>query len=157
MTTIKLRPHHALDIISKYGHGAQFIPHPYGHAVHRVAKTILSDLELRVQFVVGADEICQPCQHLRADGLCDDVLSQLDPPIPKQKYNDDLDRRLLAYLGFEPGTVMTVREYLALVNERTPGIEVICTHPKEDRRSRLDGLQWGLVKLGLRDDREEGS
>jgi len=37
---MKLRPHHVLDIVSAIGHGAEFRPHPYGHAVHTVAEAI---------------------------------------------------------------------------------------------------------------------
>ena len=149
---MKLRPHHTLDIVSSYGHGAEFKPHPYGHAVHTVAKTILADLDTPVELIVGADEICRPCKHLQPDGLCDDVLSQLDPPISKQKYNDDLDRRLFAYLDIKPGTAMSVRQFLSIVNEHVPGIEAICTHPKEDSERRLEGLTRGLIQLGLRSE-----
>ena len=150
MAIMKLRPHHILDIISGHGQGARFEPHPYGHAVHTVAEAILSNVDTKVELVVGADEICRPCKHLRPDGLCDDILSQLDPPISKQGYNDDLDRRLLAHLGLEPVTVMTVRHYLEVIAKETPGIEKICTHPEEDPKRRLDGLTQGLAKLGIR-------
>jgi hypothetical protein len=152
MSVMKLRPHHILDIISGYGHAAEFKPHPYGHAVHSVAQAILSDTELKVEFIVGADEICQPCRHLTSDGLCEGVLHQLDPPLSKQEYNDTLDRRLFDYLGFAPGTVMTIRQYLKIVDKKVPGIEEICTHPKEDQRQRLDGLIRGLIKLGIRNN-----
>ena len=50
-------------------------------------KTILSNLDIEFEFVVGADEICRPCTHLGADSRCDDVLHQLDSPISKQEYN----------------------------------------------------------------------
>jgi len=156
METMELRPHHILDIVKGYGAGSAFKPHPYGHAVHTVAKQILSDLETKVRLVVGADEICRPCIHLQPDGLCDDVLHQLDPPISKQIYNDDLDRRLLAYLGLTAGTVMTIREYLTIVSDYVPGIEQLCTHPKEDRQARLQGLIGGLEKLGIRGNLASG-
>ena len=152
MDIMELRPHHILDIVKSYGAGSAFRPHPYGHAVHTVAKQILSDLEIKVRLIVGSDEICQPCIHLQPDGLCDDVLHQLNPPISKQTYNDDLDRRLLAYLGLTACTVMTVREYLTIINDHVPGIEQLCTHPKEDRQARVDGLTRGLQKLGIRGD-----
>ena len=152
MSIMKLRPHHILDIISNYGHNVELKPHPYGHAVHRVAEAILSDMEIMVEFIVGADEICQPCKHLTSDGLCDDVLHQLDPPISKQEYNDALDRRLFDYLGFEPGRTIAIRQYLEIVNKKIPGVEEICTHPKENKRQRLDGLIRGLIKLGIRDN-----
>lgn len=149
MKMMRLRPHHLLDIISAYGHDAEFKPHPYGHDLHRVAQAVLSNMEVKVEFIVGADEICRPCKHLRSDGRCDDILQDLSPPISKQKYNDDLDHRLFAYLGFSPGTIMTVRQFLKILKEKVPGIEMLCTHPTEDKKIRLDGLMRGLFKLGI--------
>lgn len=150
MNAMKLRPHHVLDILTTYGHGGQFTPHPYGHAVHLVAATMLSGLDLEVRFVIDADEICVPCKHLLPNGKCADVLHQLSPPISKQKYNDELDSRLFEYLGLGASPVMTLREYLEIVNNHLPGLEKICTHPKENQQERLKGLQEGLTKLGIR-------
>ena len=152
MATMQLRPHHTLDIISSYGQGAEFKPHPYGHAVHTVAEAILSDLDMQVELIVGADEICQPCKHLRPNGRCDDVLSQLDPSISKQEYNDNLDRRLFAHFGLDPGAAMSVRQFLESVNGHVPGIEEICSHAKEDPARRLEGLRQGLIELGIRQE-----
>jgi len=147
---MKLRPHHILDIVTDYGEGVRFEPHPYGHSLHIVAKAITSDTSIKTQLVVGADAVCQGCKHLQPDGSCDDVLGQLDGKPSKQAYNDDLDRRLLDYLGLKAGTVMTIRQYLGKVNKKVPGIEKICTHPKEDQQKRLANLAHGLVKLGIR-------
>ena len=150
MNTMPLRPHHVLDIVCGYGHDQEFRPHEYGHAVHTVAQSIIADIDQRVEFVVGADQICKPCKHLGADGQCHDVLHQLNPPIPKQEYNDSLDNQLFEFLGLTGRNVMTMREYLEIVSHRVPGIEQICTHPGEDPGSRLVGLQQGLSKLGVR-------
>lgn len=146
---MKLRPHHVLDIISGHGHGVEFVPHPYGHAVHTVARAILSNVEMEIELVIGADEICRPCTHFQSDGRCDDVLRQVDPPISKQKYNDDLDKRLLDYLGLTSSRAMTIRKYLTIVARNLPGIEKICTHPGEDLKARLTGLHHGLARLGI--------
>jgi hypothetical protein len=145
---MKLRPHHLIDIVRDYGHGVPLAPHPYGHAVHTVAGRVLHDLDLEVTFVLAADDICVPCRHLRADGQCEDVLDQLDPPVSKQVYNDDLDARVFAALEMQPGVCMTVRAFLERLRAHVPGIEAICTHPGEDRAYRLDGLQKGLARLG---------
>ena len=150
MKAMRLRPHHLLDIVAAHGGDSGFAPHPYGHDLHRVARDVLRDLDLLVEFVVGADEICLPCKHLQPNGLCDDVLRQLDPPISKQEYNDGLDRRLFAYLGLSPGSAMPVRRFLSIVSEKTPGIEKVCAHPGEDRKLRLQRLARGLVKLGVK-------
>ena len=147
---MKLRPHHLIDIVSDYGHGIKFRPHPYGHALHTVAEQVVSDPDIEVKFVLAADEICFPCKHLRADGQCEDVLHQLDEPESKQSYNDRLDSNLFSYLGMQMGTRTTVRAFLERLNEHTPGIEKICTHPGEKAEHRLSGLEKGLMRLGIR-------
>jgi len=47
--------------------------------------------------------------------------------------------------------VFTTRKYLELVNEKVPGIEKICTHPKTNEEERLNGLIDGLIELGIRE------
>jgi len=146
---VKLRPHHLIDIINNFGHGREFTPHPYGHAVHTVAAQVLAAPDLEVEFVAAADAICQPCRHLRPDGQCADVLSQLKERVSKQVYNDALDKMLFAYLGMHPGARMTVRAFLERLDAHTPGVEKICTHPGEREEDRLRGIQEGLARLGI--------
>gem|GEM_PF-1029228 len=150
---VKLRPHHLIDIVRNYGHGVQFEPHPYGHALHHVAEQVVSNPDLVVEFVLAADEVCYPCRHLRADGRCEDVLHQLETPTSKQTYNDALDAKLFSYFKMQPGTCMTVGEFLEQLDAHMPGIEKLCTHPGETETYRLDGLQQGLVRLGVRQNR----
>lgn len=145
---LRLRPHHLIDIITDYGHGRPFEPHPYGHAVHLVARRVTSEPDIELEFVLGADDICAPCCHLQPDGQCDDVLHQLVPPVSKQVYNDELDQRLFKHFGMAPGAHMSLRQFLARVRAATPGLEVLCTHPGESQAARLDGLQRSLEKLG---------
>ena len=147
---MQLRPHHILDIISAYGKGIEYQPHPYGHSLHIVAPRLLSSLDMKIKLVLNADDICEGCEHLLPDGKCKDVLAQLSPSPSKQAYNDVLDSRLFDDLSIEPDSVITTREYLKAVNKKVPGIEKICTHPKENQQERLNGLVSGLIKLGLR-------
>jgi len=147
---LKLRPHHILDIVTDFGNNQQYEPHPYGHSLHIVGPKILSDLNLKVKLIIGADDVCAGCKHLMPDGKCKDVLAQLKPSPSKQAYNDVLDSRVFDCLSIDPGTVLTVHRYLELVSEKTPGLEEICTHPKENKADRLQGLVNGLVKLGVR-------
>jgi hypothetical protein len=147
---LRLRPHHIIDIITDHGKDVQYEPHPYGHSQHIVAPRLLSDLDLKIMLVLEADDICKGCMHLLPDGKCKDVLAQLTPSPSKQAYNDVLDSRLFDLLEIDPDSIMTTRAYLAKVNELIPGIERICTHPKEVQEERLDGLVAGLVKLGIR-------
>jgi len=148
---MQLRPHHILDIISDHGQGIEYQPHPYGHSLHIVAPKLLSDLDLRILLVLHADDICKGCEHLMPDGKCDDVLAQLNPSPSKQAYNDVLDCRLFDCFSIEVDSIITTRTYLKMVNEKVPGIEKICTHPKENQEDRLNGLINGLIKLGIRE------
>ncbi len=148
---MQLRPHHILDIISAFGKGIEYQPHPYGHSLHIVAPRLLSNLDLKIKLVLNADDICEGCEHLLPDGKCKDVLAQLTPSPSKQAYNDVLDSRLFDDLSIEPDCEITTREYLEVVNKKVPGIEKICTHPKENQQERLNGLVSGLIKLGLRE------
>jgi hypothetical protein len=149
MARMKLRPHHLLDIVTQHGAGGEFRPHAYGHAVHTCAEIVLNDVGTEVEFIVGADFICEPCKHL-VGGLCDDVLSQLDPPTSKQEYNDDLDRRVLAHLGMQEGEAMTARAFLTRVAEHFEGLPEVCTHPKQAVAYRASNLRGGLEKLGIK-------
>ncbi len=148
---MQLRPHHILDIISGYGQGIKFQPHPYGHSLHIVAPKLLSNLDLKIKLVLSADDICEGCKHLMPDGKCKDVLAQLKPSPSKQAYNDVLDCRLFDYLSIEINSVITIRKYLEIVNKKVPGIEKICTHPKRNQEERLNGLINGLIKSGVRE------
>ncbi len=147
---MQLRPHHILDIISDHGLGIEYQPHPYGHSLHIVAPDLLSNLDLKIKLVLKADDICKGCKHLMSDGKCNDVLAQLNPSPSKQAYNDVLDCRLFDNFEIEINSVITTRNYLKIVNDKVPGIEKICTHPKENQEERLKGLIDGLIKLGIR-------
>ena len=149
---MKLRPHHILDIVTGYGHGVEYKPHPYGHSQHIVAKAILSDVDIKIKLVAGADAVCQGCKHLLPDGQCADVLHQLDPPVSKQEYNDTLDYRLLDDLNLTNATVLSLCLIFKILNRKVPGIERICTHPERDQKERLNGLTKGLINLGIRSD-----
>jgi hypothetical protein len=147
---MQLRPHHILDIISDHGKGQEYHPHPYGHSLHIVAPKLLSNLDLKMKLILQADDICAGCEHLLPDGKCKDVLVQLTPSPSKQAYNDVLDSRLFDEFSIVPNAVITFHQYLETVNDKVPGIEKICTHPKENQEERLQGLIDGLIKLGIR-------
>jgi len=146
---LKLRPHHILDIVRNIGHERKIAPHPFGHDLHVVTSKILWDIDQPLVLIVGADDICIPCTKLNSDGICIDILPQCDDKPSKQKYNDSLDQKVLAYLNLIEGTQLSVREYLMCVNSKLNGIEKICSHPKEDERYRFEGLSMGLKKLGI--------
>jgi len=153
---MKLRPHHLLDIVTYIGHGRSFEPHPFGAAVPQVAGSIRADVDQQVQFVIGPDDICQPCERLRDDGRCDRVLDVFDPPRGMSEYNDELDGRLMALLGMAEGETISAREFLEKVNQEVSAVASIYTsgHPGQRAKGnwRLDGLTRGLGKLGVLTD-----
>jgi hypothetical protein len=146
---LRLRPHHILDITRNIGNGREIKPHAYGHLLHLVTRELLDDIDQECTLVVGNDDICGPCVHLGKDGRCDDLLGQLSEPVSKQAYNDELDGRILRYLGLEPGATMRVSDYLRRACADLDGISEICTHPKEEKERRKEGLRKGLELLGL--------
>ena len=148
MEPMKVRPHHLLDIISSHGAGHEFKPAAYGHAVHTCAEIVLNDLDTELEFVVGADFICDPCIH-NVEGRCDDMVSSLDPPVSKQDYNDDLDRRLLVHFGLQEGERMTFGEYLKVIRGHFEALPELCSHPREAPERRAANLEAGLSRLGV--------
>ena len=147
---LKLRPHHILDIVRNIGHNRPTEPHPLGHNVHGITLEIINNPDQPLKLVIGADDICTPCTKLDADLICMDVLPQCDDKPSKQIYNDALDHKVLQFLNLKEGMELTIRQYLQIVNSKLEGIEKVCTHPKEDENYRLEGLQKGLQKLGIR-------
>ena len=146
--TLRVRPHHLIDIITQYGAGIPFEPADYGHAVHTVAAQTLGDLETELELVVGADDICAPCRNL-VEGRCVDLVGTLDPPVSKQEYNDALDQRLLDRLGLREGQRLSVADYARVLWAHLEGLEGLCSHPGEERAARGRKLQAGLQKMGV--------
>ena len=146
--SLRLRPHHILDMVRNIGNGRKLEPHPYGHRVHEITREILEDVDRQCILVIGNDDVCGPCVHLHG-GLCDDILPQLEGRVSKQDYNDRLDARILDYLGIAPGSAMPISAYLRIAGADLDGIVDICTHPGEDRASRRSGLVKGFAMLGI--------
>jgi hypothetical protein len=144
---LQLRPHHLIDIIRNIGHNGPITPHPYGHAQHLVTRKILDGSENLIKLVVGADALCMPCIHLQNDGFCDDVITQLDIPVRKQTYNDELDRRLLTFFDLREGTLISLPDFVFLIRNRFDELVPVCLHPKEDPGYRREGLRRGLEML----------
>jgi len=115
---MKLRPHHILDIIKGHGIGKEYHPTPAGNSQHIIAPRLLSNLDLKIELVLDADDICEGCKFLLPDGKCSNVLGQIKPSPSMQAYNDVLDSRLFDYFSMEVGTVMTFREFLEMVNQK---------------------------------------
>ena len=150
-TLIAIKPHHFVDIVAACGTGlATFEPHPYGHAVHTVAREILANLEMDLRIELGADDICRPCCHL-VDGRCDDTIdTSFRPAAPasKQAYNRLLDQRWAKRLGLVQGDTLTARELCQRIQTQAADIsDIYRENPPERIAAKQVQLQQGLARL----------
>jgi hypothetical protein len=148
---IKIKPHHFIDIITKYGDGCEkFEPHPYGHALHSVAGEILADRDIEICIEQGIDDICLPCQH-NIDGRCDDTIDisfRLQAPESKHDYNLSIDKRWCERLGLKQDDRLTAREFCLRIRDCAGDITDIYWETPADRTAqRQDKLQKGVVKF----------
>jgi hypothetical protein len=148
---IAIKPHHFVDILTAFGEGhTEFRPHPYGHAVHSVAREILAnrDIQLRIEF--GADDICHPCRHT-VDGLCDDTIdNSFRPQAPKSKreWNLLIDERWCERLGLVQDDRLTARDLCLRIRDRAGDITDIYREiPAEMTAERQAKLRKGLVRF----------
>ena len=135
---IRIKPHHLVDIITQFGEGRPFEPHPYGHALHTVAGRILADPEVMLEMELGADDICAPCIHNIA-GLCDDTIdTSYRPAAPpaKRDWNLLLDRRWCERLSLSPGQRLTARAFCLLLRDRAGDLTDIYREIPPDRTAQ---------------------
>jgi hypothetical protein len=148
---IRIKPHHFVDIVTVIGRGTvEFAPHPYGHAVHLVARWVLSDPGAMLEMELGADDICAPCVH-NIDGRCDDTIDtsfRPDAPPAKSEWNLMIDRRWCDRLGLAPGDRLTVRQFCQRLRDRAGDITDIYREIPADRTAdRARHLAAGVDPL----------
>ena len=145
---IWIKPHHLVDILTALGEGRTvFAPHPYGHAVHTVARAILGNRHVTVRMEFGADDICGPCCH-NVEGLCDDTIdTSFRPQAPESKraYNLLIDQRWAERLGVREGDQLTAREFCVLIRDRAGDItDVYRENPAARTAERQAKLRKGI-------------
>lgn len=110
---IYIKPHHFVDIITSFGAGkVKFDAHPYEHAVHTIAKRILSHRDILLEMELGADDICKPCKY-NINGLCDDTIdTSFRPKAPalKREWNLLIDQRWCERLKVKQSDRLTARQ-----------------------------------------------
>jgi hypothetical protein len=148
---IAIKPHHFVDIVTALGAGcAEFTPHPYGHALHGVARQILENRDVDLRIEMDADDICLPCRH-NVDGRCDDTIDvSFRPQAPKSKrqYNLLIDRRWSRRLGVRQGDQLTARDLCQRIRDRAGDISDIYREtPSQRTAERQAKLQEGVAKF----------
>ena len=147
---IRIKPHHLVDIITSFGRGMAFEPHPYGHALHTVAERILADPDIVLQMDQGADDICGPCER-NVDGVCDDTIdTSYRPAAPprKQDWNLLLDRRWCERLGLEPGGQLTARQFCERLRGHAGALaDIYPEMPATHTADRAKNLHNGITRF----------
>jgi len=147
---IRIKPHHFVDVITALGGGkTEYEPHPYGHALHAVARRILADPEVVLCMEFGADDICGPCRH-NVGGRCDDVIdTSCRPAAPASKgaWNLLLDQRWGERLGLVEGERLTARELCERIRDRAGDVAGIYREVAADRAAeRQTKLEAGAAE-----------
>lgn len=151
---ISVKPHHLVDIITAYGAGQkEWEPHPYGHAVHLVARRVVVEPEAMLEMNSGADDICKPCIH-NVNGLCDDVIDtsfRPEAPSSKREWNLRIDERWYGRLGLKDGDRLTVRGFVERLKDcMGDGIADIYREiPAGMTAERLANLKKGIAGFAV--------
>ena len=110
--TVRIRPHHLLDILRDYGNEVERDTHPFGASLKEVADNVLSRIDQNISLVSGVDSVCISCSKLQ-DGIC---TAKIDDDLMMRDYNDSLDDKLFRAMRIPQGSEMTVRSFLEIVN-----------------------------------------
>jgi len=151
---ISIKPHHFIDIIAAFGEGASFAPHPYGHAVHTVARKILKDINTKIKIELGADDICAPCIH-NINGLCDDTIDTSFRPLAprlKREWNLLVDKRWCQCLGLKQGDALTGKEFCERAERCLKEIpNIYRENPPGINAQKLSSIKKGLARIAEED------
>jgi hypothetical protein len=147
-TAISIKPHHFVDILAALGAGkTSYDYHPYGHALHTVAVTILGNPDIRLRVELGPDDICAPCVH-NVDGKCDDVIdTSYRPTAPKSKadWNLRIDIRWCQRLEINQGDTLSARELCQRILIALEDAPLIYEEmPAEMTAERISKLSCGI-------------
>jgi hypothetical protein len=147
---IRIKPHHFVDIVTSFGAGKIFEPHPYGHAVHTVAERILANRDIPLEIELGADDICAPCKH-NISGICDDTIdTSFRPTAPskKREWNLIIDKRWCERLKLQPGDKLKAKELCGRLRDYSGDITDIYREiPAELTTERACKLKVGIEKF----------
>ena len=143
---IKLRPHHLLDIIRDFGNEVQRETHPWGASLASVTQKILSDINQKVEFVMGIDSICETCSKLSGQ-ICE---ARINNELLMRDYNDRVDKALFSALNIAPGDQLPVIEFLRKINNNIEVLNLF-NSPSNNPITRKQGTKSAFDKLGIKD------
>ncbi|OGF98293.1 MAG: hypothetical protein A3F83_03195 [Candidatus Glassbacteria bacterium RIFCSPLOWO2_12_FULL_58_11] len=141
---LRIKPHHLLDIIRDFGAGVVHQPHPYGHAVHRIARIVKEHPETVFELTAGADSICAPCRNL-VESRCTDTTTSPGREVSKESWNRTIDGRIFERLGLAEGEKISALEFCRLASLRLGDLFTLYAEVEQSKTSlRRENLERGL-------------
>ena len=146
ITMIKIRPHHLLDILRDYGNEVKRDFHPFGASLKEITNDILSDINQNIRLVSRVDSICVTCSKLE-NSICK---ARINDDLLMREYNDDLDDNLFDIMDISPGSELSVRNFLEIVENRMSSILTQFSSPNNSPKVRETGTTIAIRKLSNR-------
>lgn len=139
--SVKIRPHHLLDILMDYGHSVIKEPHPFEASVDLVTSRILEREPIKL--VPRMDDICFTCYMLE-DELCQ---ARIRDNLLMREYNDRIDDKLFSLMGFNPGDDTTLEDFSLVVKDNLDKILKVFTSPDNNPNYRKEGTIKALKMI----------
>lgn len=124
MTTIRIKPHHFMDIIKLYGSGiTEFVPDTkMQHDFYKVANQIIQNPETKLELTIYGDDICKPC--IKYNKECLDPLMHIPGFTSKNTYNKTLDTRIIQLYHLEDKPYSALELCSVFLNDKDRIFEV---------------------------------
>ncbi|MDD2382354.1 MAG: hypothetical protein WCY58_03020 [Mariniphaga sp.] len=150
---MKIRIHHFFDMVRDFGSGKTFLPHPYQHAYHLVAKEIWSNPHVHLNLVVASDAVCFGCLHQK-NSSCDDIITHRKDFTSKEAFNNYLDKRIMKVCGIQNSDAYTPEELCRFAGKYLENIFFIYEgndeeHTRERKKNVMKGLSLYAQKHRL--------
>lgn len=121
---MRLQIHHFYDIMRDFGSGKTIKPHDYGHSYHKIANIIQLNPEIKIEIVLGCDDVCAGCTYLKNDQCLNKINHRQDFQ-NKGIFNDYINARIMKVCGINVGDMFTSLELCKKANSYIENIEWI--------------------------------
>ena len=142
----ELRIHHFFDIIRDYGAGNTLKPHVYGHSYHLIGNEIYNNDLAELKLIVNNDDICENCSRLDGDH-CVDTIDHRTDFSSKEKFNDWIDSRIMAAMGYSDGQLVSVKDIILNADKYLDNIfEIYEGNDVEHTEMRKKNVRKGIER-----------
>ncbi|MGL1892015.1 MAG: hypothetical protein OCD02_10330 [Spirochaetaceae bacterium] len=140
--TVKIRPHHLLDMLRDYGNKVVHHTHPFGASVKEVTNIVMSSTESFVM-VPRVDSICETCSMLE-DEICQ---AKIREDLLMSEYNDDLDDKLFQVMKLKPFMKLTLLDFTLIIDGMLDTILEQFTSPDNNKGLRYIGTKKAISDI----------